>query len=1011
MSCSLMIIMSDHLCIGYLNVRGLSLDKWRYILDQITSVFDILFVAETWYMHTAICYAHPFYLTSSPKPDRVHTSGHLSGGLLVLVKPMVKALITSFTHHKYYISLVYAKINIIAVYLPPTISSKEIEDIFQLFSTVDILLGDINIRFGALFNDVTSGPMNKMNVFRSFQAVHNLIQLLPTAGKTRVDHAFIKCGMDVILTFFEPAISSDHPFLRIDIAGGSIQNIESSKLKRFYLKYLDDQNIITDLCTAYDACTETYELFFKDLYQEIIYFPVYDIQEAVDLSYNLLVDILTMLATTFLGTYEVSVAKQWPDRLSKIHMFKDTATLLRLFKRSQRTDSDKSFIHSRSPTYTPLQDVVQFYSSVYSPEGEDDDDSSWSYSVPILDEPGFTILNAYTIDTVKKFIQQYPKGKSCGQDSLHVCLLKALLLSTFPRHLVLLFRIFARVGLTPTAWNLSVIFPVPKTSNAIYVDAFRPISLTSMLRRCFEGILLRTLSTSVLLAPVMKFSPLQAGFRKGFSTLSHILLSNDVAHFGVKLRIFIDLKQAYDRVSIVILLKKLWTKLPCPVLLYLIHSLFTSCSSQVVVNGQLSEPFIRKFGLFQGSLLAPWLFDVYIDDLAESVAMLAQPSDSPIPPGLFFADDIQLLAKAILEAQVLIDVVVHWCHHNHMSINMKKSAFTSLISDVVLYINDEPLSQVKQYKYLGLPQTASTINWSNYVDACLQKSNKFLAALKLSTAHWPSWAKLAVYRSFLRPLMEYAAPLLWQYAKVSHSSLYIKPFFSSYQSLQDEALIWIFNKKTPLPVLHSIAALPKIADRFLGLATLFTRHIQKLDSSNPVVCLLGYCKIHCPWPDTLLTPRTISTELFSLYPDASLATLTHDKLQLFLKKLYVDQFNNSSTLASYILPTCRVHSIGVDKLIFTQSSILTLALSWRCNHFGLNTSCIVCNEFFTRAHVLDCALLDDCPLITPMLMSDFLAEKLAFYDRTNYSLPDFLLNHCQYDLFYSCMIWLQQKLH
>ena len=178
-----------------------------------------------------------------------------------------------------------------------------------------------------------------------------------------------------------------------------------------------------------------------------------------------------------------------------------------------------------------------------------------------------------------------------------------------------------------------------KIDGAKFINTFKPISLTSMLRRCFEKILLQTLSQGAYFKSVMTFSPLQAGFRKGFSTLSHALLSNDAAHFGIKIRVFIDLIQAYDRVSIALLLQKLREKNACLLLLSLIGALFTDCSSQVVINGVLSESFTRKFGLFQGSLLAPWLFDIYIDDVANCIAML-QDEDNPILPGLFFADDI-----------------------------------------------------------------------------------------------------------------------------------------------------------------------------------------------------------------------------------------------------------------------------------------------------------------------------------------------------------------------------------
>ncbi|KAI8575486.1 hypothetical protein K450DRAFT_275567 [Umbelopsis ramanniana AG] len=75
-------------------------------------------------------------------------------------------------------------------------------------------------------------------------------------------------------------------------------------------------------------------------------------------------------------------------------------------------------------------------------------------------------------------------------------------------------------------------------------------------------------------------------------------------------------------------------------LLQLIDSLSSSCSSQMIVNQSVGPLFSRSVGLFQGSILSPWLFNVYINDLAEKIAHI---DPHPfIPPLLLFADDILL---------------------------------------------------------------------------------------------------------------------------------------------------------------------------------------------------------------------------------------------------------------------------------------------------------------------------------------------------------------------------------
>jgi hypothetical protein len=94
--------------IGYINVRGLSLEKWHYCCSLMDTTFDILFIAETWYMNKAMYHSHPYYFTQSiVQAQKKQVTGHLSGGLLVLVKPSIRSCISSFKVEKYFISLCY----------------------------------------------------------------------------------------------------------------------------------------------------------------------------------------------------------------------------------------------------------------------------------------------------------------------------------------------------------------------------------------------------------------------------------------------------------------------------------------------------------------------------------------------------------------------------------------------------------------------------------------------------------------------------------------------------------------------------------------------------------------------------------------------------------------------------------------------------------------------------------------------------------------------------------------
>jgi hypothetical protein len=83
-------------------------------------------------------------------------------------------------------------------------------------------------------------------------------------------------------------------------------------------------------------------------------------------------------------------------------------------------------------------------------------------------------------------------------------------------------------------------------------------------------------------------------------------------------------------------------------------SLQTNCLSQVAVNGGLTNPIPLQRGLFQGLILSPILFDIYIDDLGDK---LNTAGINSLPVCMLFADDIMLNAADAPTMQQHLDTV------------------------------------------------------------------------------------------------------------------------------------------------------------------------------------------------------------------------------------------------------------------------------------------------------------------------------------------------------------------
>lgn len=113
-------ICSPQLRIGYINVQGLSSSKLDKLSALMPSSFDILFLAETWYINHDAVMAHPLSFLSTPIPVSTQpTAGHLPHGMLCLLSPSLRPLISTFSSSEFHLVIHLPGVILTAVYLPP----------------------------------------------------------------------------------------------------------------------------------------------------------------------------------------------------------------------------------------------------------------------------------------------------------------------------------------------------------------------------------------------------------------------------------------------------------------------------------------------------------------------------------------------------------------------------------------------------------------------------------------------------------------------------------------------------------------------------------------------------------------------------------------------------------------------------------------------------------------------------------------------------------------------------
>jgi len=173
-------------------------------------------------------------------------------------------------------------------------------------------------------------------------------------------------------------------------------------------------------------------------------------------------------------------------------------------------------------------------------------------------------------------------------------------------------------------------------------------------------------------------------------------------------------------------------------------------SSLVTVNG----------GTPQGTLPGPLAFIVYLGDF-----------DSPNPfKDFIYVDDTSCCCcctsrdPSSTMVQAGASYVEQWAASNDMCINPAKTK--ELVFTVArrlevppLTIGGNPIEQVTSSKLLGVILT-STLSWGPHIKSVLKKCNQRLFLLsQMKRAGLQPRELLTIYKSFIRPVLEYACPV------------------------------------------------------------------------------------------------------------------------------------------------------------------------------------------------------------------------------------------------------------
>ena len=171
-------------------------------------------------------------------------------------------------------------------------------------------------------------------------------------------------------------------------------------------------------------------------------------------------------------------------------------------------------------------------------------------SEPVHSEKG----GEFTLSEINAALKNLKPFKAYGLDMIHSRLLHHLG-PIAANILVQICNIFWSIMDIPHAWRVAVVCPVLKAGkDAQCLDSYRPISLTSTMRRVMERLVINQLRYFTECQNLL--TPFQAGFRTGRSTENHFLpfskfIRDGFQHVPMRRTVMalIDYTRAYDKVG------------------------------------------------------------------------------------------------------------------------------------------------------------------------------------------------------------------------------------------------------------------------------------------------------------------------------------------------------------------------------------------------------------------------------------------------------------------------------
>ena len=395
----------------------------------------------------------------------------------------------------------------------------------------------------------------------------------------------------------------------------------------------------------------------------------------------------------------------------------------------------------------------------------------------------------FTDSGILKQLQNLDPRKGAGPDNLPPALLKFLAPYIY-KTVSKFFQYCYDSSSTPQDWRSANIIPIHKKGSKSDPLNYRPISITSVLSKIFEHIISHNIHN--YLERHNLFFKNQHGFRSKHGCDTQLLetVTEFVDYYDDLVAVdvaVLDFSKAFDVVSHPKLVAKLNNLGIHPLTVNWISSWLQQRDLSVCVNNVKSTPRSVSSGVPQGSVLGPLLFNIFINDMPDSVAhstlklyaddsLLFHPINSPDDPTKLQSD---------------LDSLVDWAKNAQMKFNVDKCEYMCISRKPNETLNrnysmsNKSLTSVDEINYLGVT-IDNKLSFNNHINNICKKASKTLFMLMRCLKKAKSKTRRTAYYTICRPVLEFATHT-WSPYKQKH--------IRQLEGINRKAFRWVYNLK------------------------------------------------------------------------------------------------------------------------------------------------------------------------------------------------------------------------